>query len=115
MAATAGAAAGSAAGGGSGGEAVVSAYKWEDESNGEIYTDVPLTASASEVSKAEKSLFEGTHLKSEKLPQVFKKLQLLLNLGIMRKSKFPVADEFQQTADNETSAVRSLAVHLWVQ
>ena len=65
MAATAGAAAGPAAGG-SGGDAVVSAYKWEDESNGEIYTDVPLTASASEVSKIEKSLFEGTHLKSDK-------------------------------------------------
>ena len=65
VAATAGAAAGSATGG-SGGEAVVSAYKWEDESNGEIYTDVPLTASASEVSKVEKRLFEGPQLKSEK-------------------------------------------------
>ena len=72
VAATAGTAAGSAAGSGSGGEAVVSAYKWEDESNGEIYTDVPLTASASEVSKVKKSLFEGTQLKSEKFPQVSK-------------------------------------------
>ena len=60
VAATAGAAAGSATGGSGGEAAVVSAYKWEDESNGEIYTDVPLTASASEVSKVEKSLFVET-------------------------------------------------------
>ena len=72
VAATAGTAAGSAAGG-SGGEAVVSAYKWEDESNGGIYTDVPLTASASEVSKVKKSLLEGTQSKYEKFHQVSEK------------------------------------------
>ena len=71
---------------------MVSAYKWEDESNGEIYTDVPLTASASEVSKVEKILFEEPQLKSEKFPIVSKKLQLLLNPGVMRKSKFPAAE-----------------------
>ena len=37
--------------------AVVSAYKWEDESNGEIYTDVPLTASASEVTTRDVPLY----------------------------------------------------------
>ena len=94
VAATAGAAAGSATGGSGGEAAVVSAYKWEDESNGEIYTDVPLTASASEVSKVEKILFEGPQLKSVKS---LKKLQLLKKYpGITRKSKFPIADKFQQ-------------------